>query len=456
VNAGKRPGGHEAPTEPGTAVRAAAARTLDAVLHDGRSLKAQLAQALPALPDPRDRALLEAIVFAALRARGRYAAALAQWMPKPPGRRDGALRALLYAGFAQVEALRMPSHAAVASTVDAARSLGRAHQAGLVNALLRRALREGLPAGDADAPWPAWLLQALRNDWPEHADGIIAASAQEAPAWLRANRRVRSAGALRERLASDGVEAVASPECRDGLRVDVAPAVPLAASPAFAAGDYSIQDGSAQLVADALAPPPGGRVLDACAAPGGKAAHLLERDPALQLLALDVDATRLERVQSTLARLALDGANVRLRAADAVEPARWWDGTPFDAILLDAPCSATGVVRRHPDILLHRRASDIDALAATQARLLDALWPTLARGGTLLYATCSLLRRENDAQVAAFLARTPDARLQPLDERFGHAIDVTGDDGAPRGQVRQRFPGEDGMDGFFYARIAKP
>jgi len=230
--------------------------------------------------------------------------------------------------------------------------------------------------------------------------------------------------------------------------------------PAFSAGAFSIQDGSAQLVADALAPPAGGRVLDACAAPGGKAAHLLERDPALRLLALDVDATRLERVQSTLARLALEGANVRLRAADAAEPARWWDGTPFDAILLDAPCSATGVVRRHPDILLHRRASDIDALAALQARLLDASWPTLARGGTLLYATCSLLRRENDGQVAAFLARTPDARLAPLDERFGHAVEVHAVevhavDGASLGQVRQRFPGEDGMDGFFYARIVK-
>lgn len=441
--------------DPGVEVRAAAARTLDAVLHDGRSLKAQLAQALPALPDPRDRALLEAIVFAALRARGRYAAALAQWMPKPPGRRDGALRALLYTGFAQIESMRLPPHAAVAATVDAARALGRAHQAGLVNALLRRALRDGLPAGAADAAWPAWLLQALRSDWPEHADAVVAASSQEAPAWLRANRRVLSAEALRERLASEGVEAAATPTCRDGLRVDVAPPVPLAAMPAFAAGAYSIQDGSAQLVADALAPPPGGRVLDACAAPGGKAAHLLERDPALRLLALDADASRLERVQSTLARLALDGPNVRLRAADAAEPARWWDGTPFDAILLDAPCSATGVVRRHPDILLHRRASDIDALAALQARLLDALWPTLARGGTLLYATCSLLRRENDGQVAAFLARTPDARLQPLDERFGHAVEVQAAGGAVAGHARQRFPGEDGMDGFFYARIER-
>ncbi len=439
----------------GVAVRVAAARTLDAVLHDGRSLKAQLAQALPALPDPRDRALLEAIVFAALRAHGRYAAALAQWMPKPPGRRDGALRALLYAGFAQLEALRLPSHAAVAATVEAARTLGRAHQAGLVNALLRRALRDGLPAGALDAAWPAWLLQALREDWPEHADAIVAASSREAPAWLRANRRVLAVEALRAQLAAEGVDASASPACPDGLRVDVAPAVPFASMPAFASGAFSIQDGSAQLVADALAPPPGGRVLDACAAPGGKAAHLLERDPALRLLALDVDAVRLERVRATLARLGLEGPGVRLRAADAAELAHWWDGAPFDAILLDAPCSATGVVRRHPDILLHRRASDIEALAAVQARLLDALWPALAAGGTLLYATCSLLRRENDRQVAAFLARTADARLAPLDDRFGHAVDVRGDDGAPLGQVRQRFPGEDGMDGFFYARIAK-
>jgi 16S rRNA (cytosine967-C5)-methyltransferase len=441
---------------PGASVRAAAARTLDAVLHDGRSLKAQLAQALPALPDPRDRALLEAIVFGALRARPRYAAALERWMPKPPGRRDGTLRTLLYTGFAQLDALHLPAHAAVAATVEAARLLGRTHQAGLVNALLRRALRDGLPAGAAEAAWPAWLLQALRDDWPAHAESIVAASALEAPAWLRANRRIAPPDALAAELAADGVETQPSIPCRDGLRVDVAPALPLAAMPGFLAGRFSIQDGSAQLVADALAPAPGARVLDACAAPGGKAAHLLERDPALRLLALDSDPERLQRVVGTLARLGLDGTNVRVRAGDAAEPSQWWDGVPFDAILLDAPCSATGVVRRHPDILLHRRASDMDALAAIQARLLDALWPTLARGGTLLYATCSLLRRENDAQVAAFLARTPDARLDPLDERFGHPVDIAAIDGSSHGTARQRFPGEDGMDGFFYARLRRP
>ena len=426
----------------GAPVRAAAARALDAVLHQGRSLKVELARLLPTLPDPRDRALLEAIVFTALRGRARYAAALAQWMPRPPGRRDGLLRALLYAGFAQVDALRLPAHAAVAATVDAARALGRAHQSGLVNALLRRAQRDGLPAAVPGDAWPAWLLQAIRSDWPDHAAEILAASAVQAPLWLRINRRRATPAEVAARLQAEGIEAAQVPACADALRIDVP--VSVAALPGFTAGDLSVQDGSAQLVADALAPVAGARVLDACAAPGGKAAHLLERDPALRLLALDVDAPRLQRVRDTLQRVGV-GDNATLRTADAVDVARWWEGTPFEAILLDAPCSATGVVRRHPDILLHRRASDIDALAALQARLLDALWPTLARGGVLLYATCSLLRRENDAQVAAFLARTPDARLQPLDARFGHDT----------GHGHQRFPGEDGMDGFFYARLMK-
>ena len=427
----------------GAAVRAAAARVLDAVLHGGRSLKAELATVLPTIADPRDRALLEAIVFAALRMHARYAAALAQWMPKPPGRRDGALRALLYVGFAQLDALQLPAHAALASTVDAARVLGRAHQAGLVNALLRRAQRDGLPDADASAAWPRWLLDRLQHDRPGQVEAIVRASAEAGPLWLRVNRRLATPEGVLARLAESRIEAVQEPACPDGLRIDSP--VPVSALPGFADGELSVQDGSAQLVADALAPAPGARVLDACAAPGGKAAHMLERDRALRLLALDMDARRLDRVRATLARLALDDGNVRLRAADAADVSTWWDGTPFDAILLDAPCSATGVVRRQPDILLHRRASDIDDLVALQARLLDAVWPTLAPGGTLLYATCSILRRENDAQVAAFLARTPDARLQPLDARFGEDT----------GHGSQRLPGQDGMDGFFYARIRK-
>jgi 16S rRNA (cytosine967-C5)-methyltransferase len=432
---------------PGVPARVAAARVLDAVLHRGRSLKAELASALPALADPRDRALVEAIVFAALRQRTRYDAALAAWMPKPPGRRDAPLRAVLMVGLAQLDALALPAHAAVAATVDATRALGRAHQAGLVNALLRRALREPLPAGDPAAAWPAWLLQRLRIDWPDAVDAIVDASQQPAPLWVRINRQRSSPDACLARLQDSRIAAAHDPCLADGLRID-AP-VPVSALPGFADGELSVQDGSAQLVADALAPARGARVLDACAAPGGKAAHLLERDPSLRLTALDVDGGRLARVRATLDRLAL-GATTALRIADAADVGAWWDGRPFDAILLDAPCSATGIVRRQPDILLHRREADIAALVRTQAALLDALWPTLASGGVLLYATCSILRDENDRQVAAFLARTPSAAIATLDARFGRPVPDAGG-----GHGHQRLPGEDGMDGFFYARLRK-
>jgi 16S rRNA (cytosine967-C5)-methyltransferase len=419
----------------------AATEALDAVLHHGRSLKAELAQRLPALADPRDRALLEAIVFTALRHRTRYEQALHAWTTKPLGRRDAPVRALLHVGFAQLD-MQLPAHAALDATVEAARAMGRTHQAGMVNALLRRALREGLPAGDPGAAWPTWLRERVRRDWPQDADAIFAASAGAAPLWLRVNRTRTSREAYRAQLQAAGLEATA-PEFPTEALV-LADSVPVHALPGFDDGLVSVQDGSAQCVADALAPAPGARVLDACAAPGGKSAHLLERDPALQLTALDVDARRLRRVAETHARLAVPGAT--LRAADAADLGAWWDGTPFDGILIDAPCSATGVVRRQPDVLLHRRESDLAALCATQARLLDACWRTLAPGGVLLYATCSILVEENAAQVDAFLARTPDARPESLDARFGRTSGVG----------RQRFPGDDGMDGFFLARLRKP
>lgn len=426
----------------GTASRLAAARVLDAVLHRGRSLKGEFANALPKLADPRDRALVEAICFAALRGRARYAAALDGWMAKPLGQRDAPLRALLYAGFAQIDALRLPAHAAVDATVEAARALGRTHQAGMVNALLRRALREGLPAADPAQAWPAWLLDEVRRDWPAQADALLAASATAAPLWLRLNRQTATRDAALRDLQAAGIAATAHPNLPEALRIE--DSMPVADLPGFDAGRLSVQDGSAQAVADALAPAPGARVLDACAAPGGKAAHLLERDPSLRLTALDVDPRRLRRTAETLKRVGVD-ATVVLKTVDATNLAAWWDGTPFDAVLIDAPCSATGIVRRQPDILLHRQPADIDALVSTQAWLLDALWPVVAPGGVLVYATCSILARENAGQVDAFLARTADAAAEPLDDRFGH----------PAGAGRQRLPGEDGMDGFFYARLRK-
>lgn len=426
----------------GVAPRLAAARVLAAVMAQGRSLKAELAVALPALADPRDRALVEAICLGVLRRHPAYRAALSGWLQRPLGRRDADLQALLMVGFAQLDVLGLPAHAALSATVEACRSLGRPRQAGMVNALLRRALREGFPAVPADAGWPDWLRRQVRADWGERAGAVFAASAQPAPMWLRVNRRHGTPAQYLAELEAAGLHGEAPPFLADAVRLETPVAV--AQLPGFAAGRVSVQDGSAQQVADALALAAGARVLDACAAPGGKSAHLLERDPGLRLTALDVDARRLQRVRETLARTCPDAA-ATLKPADAADPPAWWDGQAFDAVLLDAPCSATGIVRRQPDVLLHRRAEDVAALVALQARLLDALWTTLRPGGQLLYTTCSILAGENRDQVEAFLARTPDAAARPLPEAFGHAS----------GPGRQRLPGEAGCDGFFYACLVK-
>ena len=427
-------------TLPGVATRVLAAKVLDAVVHRGRSLKAELGKVLPQLPDPRDRALLEAMCFGALRQRARYDAALQLWLQKPLGDKDGELRALLLAGFAQIDAMGLPPHAALSVTVEAARALGRPHQAGMVNALLRRAQREGFPTADPAAAWPAWLRKKINLEWGDHAAAIFEASAHAAPLWLRVNRLQGTRDEYAARLHDAAIACAADDALPDALRIDAPVAV--TALPGFAEGAASVQDGSAQQVADALSPAPGARVLDACAAPGGKAAHLLERDPALRLLALDVDPRRLNRVRETLART---GGVAEFRSVDAADVQTWWDGEPFDAVLLDAPCTATGIVRRQPDVLLHRTPEDLASLIALQSRLLDSVWRVVRPGGVLVYATCSILKDENEFQVEAFLKRTPDARAEPLDAGYGHAA----------GPGRQRLPGESGMDGFFYARMLK-
>lgn len=421
-------------------MRADAARVLDAVMHRGRSLKAELSTAQSRISDGRDRALLEAMVMAALRNRADYEATLKAWLPRPLGQRDNDLRALLYVGLAQLDAMGLPGHAAVDATVEAARLLKRTHQAGLVNAVLRRATREPLLRADAQAGWPQWLLQKLRADWPEDMESIVRASRVSPPMWLRVNRRKGDREAYAAQLREQGMDVQMPDHPVDALLLETPVAV--STLPGFDEGAVSVQDGSAQQIADAFALNAGMRVLDACAAPGGKTAHLLEREPGLQVIAADIDARRLRRVEQGLQRL---GLSAQALVADATQPNAWWDGRAFDAILIDAPCSATGILRRQPDILLHRHAEDVAALVALQARMLDALWTTLAPGGTLVYATCSILRDENDRQVEAFLQRTPDARLEPLDATFGRDT----------GFGHQRLPGEGAMDGFFYARIRK-
>lgn len=433
---------------PGAAVRAGAARVIRAVRFEGLSLKAALPPVFDSIDDGRDRALCEAIGFEACRWTLRYERLLARMMerPLPASLRD--VHALLLAGLAQVEAMGLAPHAAISSTAEAARALGHPRHVGLVNAVLRRYLREreSLDASVRAEPvgahaHPAWLIQAFERDWAERSDALLREGNRVAPLWLRVNARRGSREDYLRRLAEHGFEAAPSPIAAQALRLEqgIAPM----RLPGWDEGDVSVQDLSAQLTALALEVAPGQRVLDACAAPGGKSAHLLERDPApARLLALDVDPRRLHRIRDNFARL---GLQAEVREADAAAPETWFDGWRFERILLDAPCSGTGVIRRQPDIKLHRRAADVAGLVALQARLLDALWPLLAPGGRLVYATCSVLKDENEHQIHAFLARTPDARPTALDDRFGH----------DRGIGRQRFPGDDGGDGFFHAAIAK-
>lgn len=429
---------------PGAELRAQAARSLHTVLA-GRSLRAELAARLPTIADRRDRALFEALLFAALRHRRRYEWTLAQWMQKPLRANQGELQALLLLGLAQLDALALPAHAALAATCEAARLLGHAQRVGLVNALLRRATREPWPRSDNPAiahSHPDWLCAALRHDWPQHWATILAANNVPAPLWLRVNRLQASRAQATERLRAAGIACTTPAFAEQALCLPDAP--PPSELPGWAEGDYSVQDLSAQLAAAALALVPQGRILDACAAPGGKSLHLLEAQPEARVLALDSDRRRLARVGENAQRLQLH-ERLELCAADASTPEAWWDGESFAAILLDAPCSATGVIRRQPDIKWHRRAADIDALVATQARLLDALWPLLKQGGRMLYATCSLLAAENREQIERFLARSADARALALPEHYGHIS----------GPGRQRLPGEDGGDGFFYALLGK-
>lgn len=430
----------------GSALRARAARVLVAVLGEGRSLKAVLGEVLPGVADVRDRALLEAICFGALRHRRRYEFVLSEWLAKPLARRDYPVHCLLLAGLAQLDAVGLPAHAAVGTTAEATRDLGRAPLVGMVNAILRRASREPWPATPGPGvatSHPDWLVERLRADWPDACEAILDANNLSAPLWLRAHGSPDSRDRLREALDAAGLTAQAPATVPGALRLDEP--VPVDRLPGWREGALSVQDGAAQLAVLALAPAPGERVLDACAAPGGKTVQIAEAIGDGELLALDVEPRRLEQVTRRLERLGGSGPRIRTKAADAGTPQDWWDGRPFDAILLDAPCSATGIIRRQPDIKWHRRAADIGELVRTQARLLEALWPLLRPGGRLVYATCSVLRDENQRQVDAFLARTPDAVAKPLDERFGRAS----------GAGRQRLPGEGGMDGFFYAALVR-
>lgn len=423
-------------------VRALAATALVPVLAGRESLNDSLPAAL-AKVDSVDRGLLQALCYTVCRHGLYYRRLLKPLLQKAPA---APVEALLLLGLAQLRDLRIPDHAALSETVNAARELGQERATGLINAVLRRYLREqaALEAAAAghEHAHPEWLQLLLQRDWGVAASAaLLAANNREGPLTLRVNSRQASRADYQQRLQAAAIDAHACTFSAQGLRLQSAVG-DVRLLPGFNDGAVSVQDEAAQLAAELLDCQPGMRVLDACAAPGGKTAHLLERTPAIDVLALDISPERCARITENLTRLQLQGAQVV--AADAAQPATWWDGQGFDRILLDAPCTATGVIRRHPDIKLLRRPADVRQTVQQQAALLDALWPLLKPGGSLLYATCSVLKDENENQMAAFLARQPQAQ----------AVAMAADWGQARPVGRQILT--EVSDGFYYARLYKP
>ena len=422
------------------AARSTASRIVSAVAHDGRSLSQVGPEQLATIASERDRAFVQACAYGVLRHYHSLQARLATLMTKPLRRKDGDVEALLLLGLYQLEHLQVPAHAAVSATVDGARQLGKDWACRLVNGVLRAALRQPRapdPTGASD--YPGWLSARIKRDWPDAWPAVLAGGNAQAPLSLRVNLRRSAVAEYLDLLGAAGIVAVRGRHAPAALLLHEP--VAISALPHFAEGWVTVQDEAAQLAATLLAPGPADRVLDACAAPGGKSAHLLELG-AGDMVALDQSAARLRQVEENLARL---GGSCKLECADAGTPATWWDGRPFDKILLDAPCSALGVSRRHPDIRLHRRAADIDQLAAEQRRLLAALWPLLQVGGRLLYATCSILPAENDDIIATLLTTRGDVDVVTPLAAWGRATRYG----------RQILPGSDAMDGFYYALLQR-
>lgn len=431
------------------AVRADAARVLASVLQ-GRSLDAALKI------DPRasaqERGLMRSLCFDSVRWYVRLEALLNRLLSRPNQSLAPEVRALAIVGLCQLLYTQIPAHAAVAETVEAARLLRQPRAAGLINALLRRCLREQAVltrAIDADlairTAHPAWLVEQLASDWPNEHLTILDANNERPPFWIRVNRRRIPGVAYRRELEAQGHRIVASLFEDEALWLERP--VEVTELPGFAEGWVSVQDAAAQLAARLLDGQAGERILDACAAPGGKTGHLLELQPELaEIVAVDQSAERMERVEQNLRRLAL---NARLVTADAAQPSTWWDGKSFERILLDVPCSATGVIRRHPDIKLLRRAGDIAELAQKQIFLLRQTWGMLAAGGRLLYASCSVLRAETTQVIETFLASASNSR-----DITSNVVTALGFDPAPGPGHRIRT-GSAGMDGFYYAVLEK-
>jgi 16S rRNA (cytosine967-C5)-methyltransferase len=427
--------------------RVAASHILAEVLHHHGNLDSALAKHSSKCKK-QDQAFVQALCYGVLREWPRPEFILKQLLHTPLKKDTDLLRCLLLCGIHELRCMQTAEYAAVSETVEACNELGAGWARGLINAILRNAQRkkdEFTAAFNTDPETqyahPRWLLKQFQQDWPDHWQAIVNANNQQAPMMLRVNQRKRSRAELLALLQEKNI--AATPAAYTDMGIILAQACDVQALPGFAKGEVSVQDAAAQRVIPIVDPQPGERILDACAAPGGKTCHLLEQQPQLrELVALDHNPQRLQRIQDNLDRLQL---HATLLCGDAAQPHSWWDNEPFDRILLDAPCSASGVIRRHPDIKVLRQAQDIAALAQQQTQILTALWPLLKPGGMLIYTTCSVLVQENDAPLAQFHVHHPAATIVPIDAAWGHATAFG----------RQLLPGEDNMDGFYYACLRK-
>ncbi len=425
--------------------RATAARIIAEVTQKKHSLNGLLSEALPLLAE-NERSLCQQLCYGVLRWYPQLDVISQQLLAKPLKKKDADIAALLLCGLYQLRDLRIPSHAALSETVNATKTLGKQWAKGLINANLRNYQRQSADieqiiqkSDSAQYAHPEWLLNRFKVDWPEQWQDILTANNKQPPMMLRVNKQQTTRSDYLIQLGDSDIRASEIEGCSEGLLLEKP--CDVYQLPGFIEGYVSVQDGAAQHVAKLLNIRSDLRILDACAAPGGKTCHILEQDPKNEIIALDIAPNRLLQIEQNTDRLKL---NATLIASDAADVEQWWDGQLFDRILIDAPCSGTGVIRRHPDIKQLRRPEDIASLAEQQNRLLNRLWPLLKPDGLLIYTTCSALKQENEQQIEAFLLQHPEAQENKLDAEPAQR--------RPFGY--QRLPGDDDLDGFYYASLS--
>lgn len=388
------------------------------------------------------------IAHGVLRWRWKLEALLSGFMKKPLRNKDQDVQIVLLMALYEMLELSAPDYAVVNEAVKLSKELRKSWASGLVNAVLRAFVRDqadkdsGLVDNDATRySHPEWLVERIRQDWPDYWEKILQANNQRPPLWLRVNSRQSGIESYQALLLQQDLETTRHPYAHEALKLERS--LDVTSLPGFQQGSVSVQDAGAQLAADLLDIKPDFRVLDLCAAPGGKTCHLLEKHPQLShVLAVELSQQRMQRLQENLDRLELQAECL---VADASDVKSWWDGNAFDRIMVDAPCSSSGVIRRHPDIKSLRREEDIEALASLQQQILQQAWQILAPSGQLLYITCSVFKQENASQIEQFMATHGDAEEIQLPTDWGHACQVG----------RQLLPGEDDTDGFYYALLRK-